>query len=953
MGIVLFTIADLSSHIAEFGWPCGNTFIPNRSKCWTDPKTGRRLKKPINYQTYQKIQQSKSKAAQSLYKDREQAIRDKRRAAVPGWRKPEVKPKDMDNEQVKIVRETVVDYKKLIANLESQLKAASPRKKKQIESQIGIEKGNLAATEKKLEALLNGSEKNQLTDKNKGDLARELGVLSQKLPSVSPSVVIAPIASKERPPKESILLLEAFSSESDPMDRVTLGSRVYQNLKRLSVERNPEKINDAYYDFIQPLQDLEKKGWVVKAPIAWQGKGLIDIESASVGGYSKDSGYGSGKGQEAPKAKTGDPQGYHYLLSDSGVEALNLLQNKKQRSPIGKSSEGDKVRSPSTPSTPKPELTLDGNYKDPVAPIGKQDEGKIKLVDVKTAADREAYAKQELAAAKKSGDKDRIANWEKELKKSRSANIKTTQKAQEVQQTTLFNPLAYDDELNQSGLLKGLFNRRKVRIEFAGWQCGKTFIPSSRKCYTDPNTGRKTKVPITYKQYTARRAVVYKAAQRGQLPQNEYDKKLLESVSSRQAKLASQKEKLKLTKAAATAGAKQVLPSGIAEVEVDKLKVDPKRFQYKILGAQNSTGTVGSLSGVKKWDPNLAGIIQIWQDPKDRQVYVINGHNRTERAKSLGVKTMTAKFIKADSAQEARAVGALTNIAEGRGNSLDAAKFFRDSGLSKQDLENKGIPMREKIATDGLALSSLSEPLFNRVVQGTLPEQRAVTIGQSLKDHKQQQELIDLIEKEEKRGRKINNDTIAELTDMVVGAPKITESQGGLFDLLGFSPETRSLAVEKAQLQASIKRQLSREKKLFGVVGKSKAAQDLAKAGNQINVEESAQISDTAAKALDSFDKEKNLSGEVSRSINEAAERIANGENAKKVEKETYERVLASLQKTYKFGEGSSSNVAKRGIGNPENRLAASRYPTKTAEFSHPIKRRLKRRTPHYQTPRR
>lgn len=91
-GIVLFTVADLNSHIAEFGWPCGNTFIPNRSKCWTDPKTGRRLKKPMNYQVYQKIQQSKSKAAQTLYKDREQNIRDRRRAAVPGWRKQVVEP---------------------------------------------------------------------------------------------------------------------------------------------------------------------------------------------------------------------------------------------------------------------------------------------------------------------------------------------------------------------------------------------------------------------------------------------------------------------------------------------------------------------------------------------------------------------------------------------------------------------------------------------------------------------------------------------------------------------------------------------------------------------------------------------------------------------------------------------------------------------------------------------
>lgn len=74
--------------LAEFGWPCGGTFISNRAKCWTDPKTGKRLKVPVNHQAYQKIKDSKSKASQKLYRDREQAIREVRRAAVPGWKKP-------------------------------------------------------------------------------------------------------------------------------------------------------------------------------------------------------------------------------------------------------------------------------------------------------------------------------------------------------------------------------------------------------------------------------------------------------------------------------------------------------------------------------------------------------------------------------------------------------------------------------------------------------------------------------------------------------------------------------------------------------------------------------------------------------------------------------------------------------------------------------------------------
>lgn len=41
---------------------------------------------------------------------------------------------------------------------------------------------------------------------------------------------------------------------------------------------------------------------------------------------------------------------------------------------------------------------------------------------------------------------------------------------------------------------------------------------------------------------------------------------------------------------------------------------------------------------------------------------------------------MNARYIDAPNAKEARARGALANIAEGRGSAIDAAKYLRDSG---------------------------------------------------------------------------------------------------------------------------------------------------------------------------------------------------------------------------------------------------------------------------------
>jgi len=192
-------------------------------------------------------------------------------------------------------------------------------------------------------------------------------------------------------------------------------------------------------------------------------------------------------------------------------------------------------------------------------------------------------------------------------------------------------------------------------------------------------------------------------------------------------------------------------PSGLAELDPSEIEADPKRFQYKLLGEHTKTGEVGSLSGVQKYDPDLAGIVQVWHDPADGKTYVVNGHNRLALAKRLGAEKVAVRYLDVPDAKTARATGALTNIAESKGDALDAAKFFRDSGISREDLQRKGIPMREKIAQDGLALSKLDDSLFRKTIDGELSIGRAAIIGGSGLDHAQQRDLVKLVDKQGKR----------------------------------------------------------------------------------------------------------------------------------------------------------------------------------------------------------
>jgi len=335
-------------------------------------------------------------------------------------------------------------------------------------------------------------------------------------------------------------------------------------------------------------------------------------------------------------------------------------------------------------------------------------------------------------------------------------------------------------------------------------------------------------------------------------------------------------------------------PGSIAEVDPKTILADPKRFQYKVLGAHTKTGEVGSLAGVQKYDPNLAGIIQAWVDPADGKTYVVNGHNRLALGNRLGAEKVTVRYLDVKDAAEARAVGAMTNIAEGRGTAIDAAKFFKDTGLTRDEVEAKGIPMREKIAQDGIALSRLEDSLFRRTIDGEMPVERATIIGDSGLDHQQQRSLVSLVDQQAKKRRNITNETVRELADSVRSANQRVETQ---FDLFGSSQTVQDNALERATLAAQVRQRLSREKKLFGTVGKSKAAEDLERGGNVIDVQTSQKLSREAALTLGIFDQMKNLSSPVSVALNRAADRMVAGESAKKVQDDLYKEITTELPK--------------------------------------------------------
>lgn len=335
-------------------------------------------------------------------------------------------------------------------------------------------------------------------------------------------------------------------------------------------------------------------------------------------------------------------------------------------------------------------------------------------------------------------------------------------------------------------------------------------------------------------------------------------------------------------------------PGWMGKMDPRELTVDAPRFQFKADVGQ--AGVSDKLKDARTYDPEMGGTLAAWKDPADGKSYVVNGHHRRDLAIRLDAPEVGVQYLRAKTAQEARLKGAIINIGEDQGSSIDAAKVFRDSGKTPEELAAGGLQLKGKIASEGLALSKLDPGIFKDVVAGDLKPARGAVLG-ALERPADQKAVYDLMKKQEASGRRMTDDQVAELIRMNDRAPTVTESsaddaQGGLF---GVEEMQRSLLPEKAIVSDYVRDQLKTEKKLFGIVGKQSAAEKLGSTGNVIKTGANQAASEEANQGMVLYDKLSVHSGQIDDILNEAARSLADGESSAQVKQRTYRLIRDQL----------------------------------------------------------
>lgn len=342
-------------------------------------------------------------------------------------------------------------------------------------------------------------------------------------------------------------------------------------------------------------------------------------------------------------------------------------------------------------------------------------------------------------------------------------------------------------------------------------------------------------------------------------------------------------------------------------IPTDSLHVDAKRFQYKVSGIDKQ-GVTDELKETKKWNPELGGVLLIWRDPENGKDYVINGHHRHELASRLGANELNVRYIDASTPLEARAKGALANIAEGRGTALDAAKYMRDIGQGPEHLQRAGVSLSGRVAKAASSLRGLSDRSFQALTNGYIDEDTAVIVSTHLKDPKLQDVLFKRLENLDWSQSRIR--VAARRMD---GASKRSVETT---DLFGTYEEDESLWEAETAIGDHIGRLLKRQIGDYRSVANKARADRVSGAGNILVTDENERLQKQAEQLYDTFDRDftGSYKGEIMDTVQLFAGQYADAKN--RAERNT---VLAAAH-------DAMMNLLEQ-QNEPEQRIAADELP--------------------------
>lgn len=322
-------------------------------------------------------------------------------------------------------------------------------------------------------------------------------------------------------------------------------------------------------------------------------------------------------------------------------------------------------------------------------------------------------------------------------------------------------------------------------------------------------------------------------------------------------------------------------------VPTERIQVDPKTYQFR--SNVGEKGTDARLEGIREWDDYRAGSLLL-HERTDGTLYAADGHHRIDLARKLKQPSVNAQILReADgvSVQDARRTAALNNIANDNATAIDAAKVFRETEGSTDDvIQEFNLPRREMVR-DGANIARLSDDAFGAVVNQQVSEKDGASIGRAFSEPDQQLAAIGVFQRVAPQNENQRALLVNEIRQ--AGFAEAQSEQGGLFS----SDPAESLIAERVKVMDRMRQQLVRDKRLFATLNRNAPVAE--QAGNRINAERNEELKDASVAAIDLLERAATSPG-VNAEINQAAQRVRDGEPVNQVATELKERLLNGQQ---------------------------------------------------------
>lgn len=284
------------------------------------------------------------------------------------------------------------------------------------------------------------------------------------------------------------------------------------------------------------------------------------------------------------------------------------------------------------------------------------------------------------------------------------------------------------------------------------------------------------------------------------------------------------------------------VPYTMESLRPDEVTTNAALMQYKSGGDEQ--GVTDTLKGVDEWNPLLSQQILVWE-PNEGGRVVVDGHQRVGLAKrlddpSIELPSVVVREVDGITAEQARVLGALRNIANGTGTLLDNAKVLRDAPEAADML-----PRNAPLARDSMGLAHLSYEGFGAAVNEVVPPHIAAQVGLNAPHSPEaHMPILSLLAKE-----KVTDPREAAAISRQALVDGFGTAESHQLSMLGDEPQ-QSLYVPIARITAAAAKRLREEKRTFKVL--TEKAGKIESAGNVLDkaANESKVISNEEALAI-------------------------------------------------------------------------------------------------------